>query len=311
MANPQYIAQAFAKQGAKTDPIPNTTSTLGRASLSQGFPTETSMPLAQGGVPPKREDFNGILYLLSSFAMYQQSGGVITYDARVNYAPPAIVYYGSDLWWCKKANGASSTVVTPGTNTTYWIKLKDYLANPLAAYPVGAYYISSSSTSPATLFGGTWTQITNRFILAAGSSYSVGATGGSSTKTLTTNNLPSHSHSCGSAGSHNHTKGTMNIVGAISNNGSADDEYLTYADSITSTGAMRMGKYGTTKGAIGSTATGGAYNEISFDASRSGAWTGETSSNGSHSHTIGSTGKGTAFDVMPPYIVAYVWRRTA
>ena len=46
-----------------------------------------------------------------------------------------------------------------------------------------------------------------------------------------------------------------------------------------------------------------------FDAARN--WTGATSSNGSHAHTIGSTGKGTAFDVMPPYIVAYVWRRTA
>lgn len=307
MANPQYIAQAFAKQGAKTDPIPNTTSTLGRASLSQGFPTETSMPLAQGGVPPKREDFNGILYLLSSFAMYQQSGGVITYDARVNYAPPAIVFYGSDLWWCKKANGSSSTVVTPGTNATYWIKLKDYLANPLAAYPVGAYYISSSSTSPATLFGGTWTQITNRFILAAGSSYSVGSTGGSATKTLTANNIPSHTHSCGSAGSHTHTRGSMNIVGSIV--ASDSNEVFTAADEITQSGALRL----TDSVNFGSitTSQGAGYNGISFDASRSGAWTGATSSNGSHSHTIGSTGSGTAFDIMPPYIVAYVWRRTA
>lgn len=307
MANPQYIAQAFAKQGAKTDPIPNTTTTLGRASLSQGFPTETSMPLAQGGVPPKREDFNGILYLLSSFAMYQQSGGVITYDARVNYAPPAIVYYGSDLWWCKKANGSSSTVVTPGTNTTYWIKLKDYLANPLAAYPVGAYYISSSSTSPATLFGGTWTQITNRFILAAGSSYSVGSTGGSATKTLTTDNLPSHSHSCGSAGSHSHTKGSMNITGSIV--ASDSNEVFTAVDELVQGGALRL----TNRVDFGSitTSQGAGYNGIDFDASRSGAWTGETSSNGTHSHTIGSTGKSTAFNVMPPYIVAYVWRRTA
>ena len=295
MANPQYIAQAFAKQGAKTDPIPNTTTTLGRASLSQGFPTETSLPLAQGGVPPKREDFNGILYLLSTFAMYQQSGGVITYDARVDYAPPAIVFYGSDLWWCKKANGASSTVVTPGTNTTYWIKLKDYLSNPLAAYPVGAYYISSNSTSPATLFGGTWVQIQNRMILAAGSSYSVGATGGSATKTLTTNNLPSHSHSCGSAGSHSHTKGSMEITG-------------TFAGGIDKNNSW-SGAFYKISGISGMGDQDGTHYKTGFEASRS--WTGSTSTAGSHTHTIGSTGKGTAFDVMPPYIVAYVWRRTA
>ena len=308
MANPQYIAQAFAKQGAKTDPIPNTTSTLGRASLSQGFPTETSLPLAQGGVPPKREDFNGILYLLSSFAMYQQSGGVITYDARVNYAPPAIVFYGSDLWWCKKANGASSSVVTPGTNTTYWIKLKDYLANPLAAYPVGAYYISSNSTSPATLFGGTWVQIQNRMIMAAGSSYSVGATGGSATKTLTTNNLPSHTHSCGSAGSHSHTRGTMNITGSITNP-SSDNDLLFEAETATGSGALSLSSSRTTNkgGQIGESQIG--YDVLTLNAKN--GWTGETSTTGSHSHTIGSTGKSTAFDIMPPYIVAYVWRRTA
>lgn len=33
----------------------------------------------------------------------------------------------------------------------------------LVVYPVGALYISYSSTSPASLFGGTWTPITGRF----------------------------------------------------------------------------------------------------------------------------------------------------
>ncbi len=37
----------------------------------------------------------------------------------------------------------------------------------LKAYPVGAYYISESATSPASLFGGTWTQVTGRFLRAA------------------------------------------------------------------------------------------------------------------------------------------------
>ena len=295
MANPEYLAQAFANNGAKAT-IPNTTTTAGRASLSQGFPTETSMPLAQGGVPPRREDFNGILYTLSSYALFQQAGGKFTYDARVDYTPPAIIFYGSDLWWCVQANGASSLVVTPGTNTSYWIKLKDYLANPLAAYPVGAYYMSSDSTSPATLFGGTWTQITNRFIFAAGSGYSVNSTGGSATKSLVTDNIPSHSHSCGSAGSHTHTRGTMNITGTV---GTMCD------NGVNPSGAFYVSG---TSGKLENTSGEPDWNTY-FDASRN--WTGATSSNGSHSHTIGSTGKGTAFNVMPPYIVAYVWRRTA
>lgn len=302
MANPEYLAQAFANNGAKAT-IPNTTTTAGVASLSQGFPTETSMPLAQGGVPPRREDFNGILYTLSSYAMFQQAGGKFTYDARVDYTPPAIIFYGSDLWWCVRANGASSLVVTPGTNSSYWIKLKDYLANPLAAYPVGSYYISSNSTSPATLFGGTWTQIQNRFIFAAGSGYSVNSTGGSATKSLVTDNIPSHSHSCGSAGSHTHTRGSMNITGSFMANDFVDNRQPPVTSGAITTKAYPSGWREAEDG------TGATCYSLEFDASRS--WTGSTSTNGNHSHTIGSTGKGTAFNVMPPYIVAYVWRRTA
>ena len=302
MANPEYLAQAFANNGAKAT-IPNTTTTAGRASLSQGFPTETSMPLAQGGVPPRREDFNGILYTLSSYALFQQAGGKFTYDARVDYTPPAIIFYGSDLWWCVQANGASTLVVTPGTNTSYWIKLKDYLANPLAAYPVGSYYMSSNSTSPATLFGGTWTQIQNRFIFAAGSGYSVNSTGGSATKTLVTDNIPSHSHSCGSAGSHTHTRGTMNITGTF---GTGNQTPMLYRND-TSGAFYNSGTNGRKFG--DDNTSDDRTSKVTLDASRN--WSGATSSNGSHSHTIGSTGKGTAFNVMPPYIVAYVWRRTA
>ena len=64
-------------------------------------------------------------------------------------------------------------------------------------YPVGSIYWSSNNTNPGTLFGGTWTQIKDKFILAAGDSYSNGATGGAATVTLTVSNMPSHSHSIG------------------------------------------------------------------------------------------------------------------
>lgn len=61
-------------------------------------------------------------------------------------------------------------------------------------YPVGAIYMSVNSTSPATLFGGTWERIENRFLLAAGSSYAAGATGGEATHKLTIAEMPSHTH---------------------------------------------------------------------------------------------------------------------
>lgn len=59
----------------------------------------------------------------------------------------------------------------------------------LVVYPVGALYISYSSTSPATLFGGTWVAITGRFLYANADT----GTGGSNTQTLSVDNLP-HIH---------------------------------------------------------------------------------------------------------------------
>lgn len=59
-------------------------------------------------------------------------------------------------------------------------------------YPVGAIYQSMNSTSPATLFGGTWTQLSGSFLYP--STGASNQTGGESTVTLTTSQIPSHVH---------------------------------------------------------------------------------------------------------------------
>lgn len=64
----------------------------------------------------------------------------------------------------------------------------------LDLYPVGAVYISVNSTSPASLFGGTWEQLQDRFLLGAGSTYSAGSTGGEVSHKLTSSEIPSHYH---------------------------------------------------------------------------------------------------------------------
>ena len=54
--------------------------------------------------------------------------------------------------------------------------------------------MSVASTSPATLFGGTWTAIEGRFLLAADTNHAAESTGGVESTTLTVNNLPDHTH---------------------------------------------------------------------------------------------------------------------
>ena len=52
-------------------------------------------------------------------------------------------------------------------------------------HPVGSVYMSADATSPATLFGGTWAAIgAGTFLVAAGTDYEAGSTGGSATHTL-------------------------------------------------------------------------------------------------------------------------------
>ena len=61
-------------------------------------------------------------------------------------------------------------------------------------YPVGSIYFSYSHVSPATTFGGTWERIENAFLWACDASGIIGATGGEKTHTLTSDELPAHTH---------------------------------------------------------------------------------------------------------------------
>lgn len=57
-------------------------------------------------------------------------------------------------------------------------------------YPVGSIYLSTNSASPASLFGGTWEQIKDKFLLGAGSTYSAGSTGGEAAHALSVKETP-------------------------------------------------------------------------------------------------------------------------
>jgi hypothetical protein len=85
-------------------------------------------------------------------------------------------------------------VTEPSNPTTGQMFLKEVNVAQLV-YPVGAIYMSTVATNPSTLFGfGTWERIQDTFLLAAGSTYSAGSTGGEATHTLTEGEIPAHRH---------------------------------------------------------------------------------------------------------------------
>ena len=89
--------------------------------------------------------------------------------------------------WNGKADGNHTHTVSDITDFPT-------IPSVLSIYPVGAIYISTVSTSPASLFGGTWEQLSGQFLLASSSTHTAGSTGGSETVTLTVDQMPSHQH---------------------------------------------------------------------------------------------------------------------
>lgn len=74
--------------------------------------------------------------------------------------------------------------------------IKSYISGIVLdmTHPVNSIYMSADPTSPEELFGGTWVQIKDCFLLAAGDIYEAGSTGGEAEHTLTLAEGPSHVH---------------------------------------------------------------------------------------------------------------------
>lgn len=230
----------------------------------------------------------------------------------------------------------------------------------LAAHPVGTYWWTSTNTDPNTAYGGTWTRVKDRFVYALGDSGTVGNTGGSATVTLTTAQMPSHTHPgpshshtvnshSHSLNSHTHSLNshthTLNSHTHTMNHNHDQNAHFHTAEPMSPGGSLigvNLSKYGakvsdgiasganfSSFGTIPSeitsptTATNIAYSGSTGAASgNTGAASGSTGSSSGNtgssspgtdfaSGTTGSTGLGQAHDNMPPYILAYCWKRIA
>ena len=121
---PAILSGAFAAEGDKNTIPANNDGLSGLASIAKGFPPITQVPLAQGGQPPQRQDFNGIFNLFSQFLLYAQNGGVYAYNNTLDYQPPCIISYDGEFYSCVAENGPSTSAgVQAPTVATYWEKL--------------------------------------------------------------------------------------------------------------------------------------------------------------------------------------------
>lgn len=171
------------------------------------------------------------------------------------------------------------------------VRLTGYTPTPVptvdilkAVYPVGSYYFSHVNTAPSVLFGfGTWAQVAKGKMLIGVDEGgdtdwdAAGDTGGEKNHTLSTGEMPVHDHAAGEL--------------VTNTTGSAHNHNVNRRNQAGTTGGVAMGA--------------GATNVDDT--------TGTTGSG--HTHGIsGSTadaGGGNAHNNMPPFLAAYIWRRTA
>jgi microcystin-dependent protein len=224
------------------------------------------------------------------------------------------------------SNGASAlpTWQTPASAFSAGMIL--LWSGTIATIPSGWALCNGSNGTP---------DLRDRFIVGAGSTYAVNATGGSATTTLSTANLPSHTHTQSASGStdtvnldHTHSvSGTTGTGGGShTHTASVTDSGHTHNTLNTRAGSPNGGSpfiAGAASGPTSSDATSSATTGISVSNSSTNidhthsfsATSGSMSANTTHSHSFslsgntGSTGSGTAFDNLPPYYaLAYIMK---
>lgn len=317
---PHLLSCPIAQNGDKAAvPVTAQEAGAGRLSQEEGWGAWNSRPIGEGGIPPKREDFNSVLNLLSSFLVYYQQGGVMKYSASLDYEPGNEIFSATGTKCrCLVANGPNTAkgVVAPGSDKTVWKNLDapSVIAGQITPFyncrlggsdgrrliPWGEsvaderYVLCDGGTDG---LGGNVPNLMDKFLLPS-TVAQAGQTGGSlnlsipgvtvngtvGETVLTVDQIPSHTHtgSTSTAGYHTHTRGSMNITGFFG----ADDRAAWLTD----------GAFYSNNDASQNTSAEGSdgrpWWRILFDASRT--WSGSTSESGSHSHsiTMGSTGGG-------------------
>lgn len=77
------IPLPFAQNGDKNSIPASYIGSGGTASYNAGFPPECSIPISNGGVPPSRQDMNGVLNMATFPQYYLQQGGFYTFNDSV------------------------------------------------------------------------------------------------------------------------------------------------------------------------------------------------------------------------------------
>ena len=179
-----------------------------------------------------------------------------------------------------------------------------------AAWPIGSIFMNITATGPATLLGiGTWARFGEGRILVSQKSSDTDfdvaeETGGAKTHTQIEAELATHTHV---QNSHNHTQDAHNHTQDSHNHTQNQHQHSQDANTFRlNSGVNFTTTAGTTGGAGGTTSMETPTNQAATATNQA-----ATATNQAATATNQNTGSGTAMNIMNPYIVVYMWKRTA
>lgn len=201
-------------------------------------------------------------------------------------------------------------------------------------YPVGSIYMSVNSTDPSELFGGTWEQLEDTFLLAAGETHEAGETGGEEEHVLTsaetahfahTHSMSGHTHTTTITHTHGFTQPT--VSGGYSASAITGGSHTHQLRRQANNKNLAKGTWGWDEGYVSgtsgitngsaTTSTTHTHNLPSHTHSVSGGKVSEFSgSKTSGGPSVANTGSidetnGAPHNNMPPYLAVYMWKRIA
>ena len=146
-----------------------------------------------------------------------------------------------------------------GSDTTFVSQkaIRDAIGLALSnkVYPVGAYYITESSTSPDVILGfGTWVRLeAGRTLVAREATdnlspyYVAGTQGGAESRSITSNNLPQHTHPIIDSGhTHTYSKASESFVNGSLDSGTTGSIAQSSVSTSSSTTGITVGNNATT-----------------------------------------------------------------
>ncbi|ENM4030138.1 tail fiber protein [Escherichia coli O26:H40] len=150
--SPKKQPKPFGVNGRRVAILPTTPAGDNSASYEQGFPPITMILKSAGGLPPKGQDMNQILYELSALGRWSSTGALNTFDSEFaseisGYPSGAMLI--SDDGERIFINTTEGNLSDPNSNGAGWKDILSYLGlGEGSALPVGVPVPWPSATPP-------------------------------------------------------------------------------------------------------------------------------------------------------------------